>query len=81
VETRPPLLRDDLAALSGVRRCDPEGAGWSLEAESIPRALAELAALAEASGRELTEVRLQKPTLDDVFFELTGHSAAEGDSA
>jgi len=81
VETRPPLGRDDLARLAGVSRCDPEGAGWSLETESISRTLAALAALAEAAGSELTEVRLRKPTLDDLFFELTSHSAAEGDPA
>ncbi len=81
VELRPPLARDSLAALAGVGRCDPEGAGWSLETDSLPGTLAGLAALAAASGTELAEVRLRRPTLDDVFFELTGRSRAEDEPA
>jgi ABC-2 type transport system ATP-binding protein len=65
-------------ALSGVIRAVPAGddRGWRLETSEVNRTITALGALVDARRDELLELQIQRPTLDDVFFELTGRATA-----
>ena len=48
--------------------------GWILDTPAPNRLLAELVRRADQVGAELIDVQLRRPSLEDVFIELTGHS-------
>ncbi|MGH7995287.1 MAG: ABC transporter ATP-binding protein [Opitutaceae bacterium] len=74
VRTEPVLAAEDLKGLPRVLGIEPAPGGWSLETASVNRTVAGLATLAEARRVQLAEVRIRRPTLEDVFFELTAAS-------
>ncbi|HUK16111.1 MAG TPA: ABC transporter ATP-binding protein [Bryobacteraceae bacterium] len=80
VRTAPPLpnaLVDSLPHLLGAvyRDC-----GWVLDTPAPNRLLADLVRRADEAGAELLDVQLRRPSLEDVFIELTGHSWSGGES-
>ncbi len=70
VRTDPPLSRHVIEALAGVNGAAEDG-GWSFETRTPNRLLADLVRTADQAGTELVDVELRRPSLEDVFFELT----------
>ncbi len=66
--------RAALSGLAGVRDTAVEGAVLRLTVERGDQALPGLLRALDAAGIGLTAVGLHRPTLDDVFLTLTGHS-------
>jgi ABC-2 type transport system ATP-binding protein len=54
--------------------------GWILETRSPNRVLADVVRRADEAGAELLDVELRRPSLEDVFIELTGRPWSGGDS-
>jgi ABC-2 type transport system ATP-binding protein len=63
-----------LSGLSGVRGAAVEGAALRLTVERGDQALPGMLRALDAAGIGLTSIGLHRPTLDDVFLTLTGHS-------
>jgi ABC-2 type transport system ATP-binding protein len=79
VRTSPPLtgaLVDSLPHLLGAvyRDC-----AWALDTPAPNRLLADLVRRADEAGAELLDLQLRRPSLEDVFIELTGHSWPGGE--
>ena len=76
--------RAAFAALAAVATSEVQRSGGakrlSARVDTGQRALAEVLRRLEEAGVELLDVGLRRPTLDDVFLELTGHVAEERDN-
>ncbi|MBL0156108.1 MAG: ABC transporter ATP-binding protein [Bryobacterales bacterium] len=85
VRTAPPLARAVIEALPGVLATTHTGDTWTLDAQSPNRLLAELVQRAGEAGAELLAIELRRPSLEDVFLELTGRpwagAAEPGDAS
>jgi ABC-2 type transport system ATP-binding protein len=74
VRTAPPLTSTLVDSLPHVLGAVCGDSGWILDTKDPNRLLAELVRRADAAGAELLDVQLRRPSLEDVFIELTGHS-------
>ena len=74
VRTAPLLTTALVDALPHVLRAVCVDCGWVLDTPAPNRLLAELVRRADEAGAELLDVQLRRPSLEDVFIELTGHS-------
>ena len=72
VRTLPALARGDIERLPGVVRCDFGDSAWRIETSAVNSTVTALAALVESRGAVFQDLQIQRPTLDDVFLELTG---------
>jgi ABC-2 type transport system ATP-binding protein len=76
LRTNPGLERLALEALPGVRRVTPAGGSrdgtWAVETTALNRTITALGPLVESQRANLLDLQIQRPTLDDVFAELTG---------
>ena len=59
----------------------PGGRTWVVPVADGPAALASIVAAASAEGVALHDAGMRRPTLDDVFLQLTGHVAEESDES
>jgi ABC-2 type transport system ATP-binding protein len=75
VRTRPGLSEADIKGLPGVAGCAFDGSAWNIGTTEVSRTVTALAALAGSRGAELLDLRIIRPTLDDVFHELTAAGA------
>jgi len=75
VRTRPALTEADVRNLPGAVNCVFDGSAWLIGTAAASRTVTALAALVESQGAELQDLKIHRPTLDDVFHELTGASA------
>jgi ABC-2 type transport system ATP-binding protein len=75
VRTRPALAEADVLRLPGAVRCVFDASAWRIDSAAVNRTVTALAALIESRGAELLDLQIHRPTLDDVFHELTGASA------
>ncbi|MEJ1973898.1 MAG: ABC transporter ATP-binding protein [Lacunisphaera sp.] len=66
-----------LAALPGVTAHPLHERGSVLHTRDVGRTTAALVQLLAASGNSLRDLQIQQPTLEDVFFELTGRAWSE----
>lgn len=57
------------------------GRTWVVPVDNGPAALAAIVAAASAAGIALHDAGMRRPTLDDVFLQLTGHVAEENDES
>jgi ABC-2 type transport system ATP-binding protein len=73
VRTTPPLSSTFVEALPHVVGSKCTGSVWILDTRTPNRLLAELVRRADEAGAELLDVELRRPSLEDVFVELTGH--------
>ncbi len=71
LRTLPPLPESGVRLLHGAERCEFDGSGWRIETTAVNRTVTALAALVESNGAELQDMEIHRPTLDDVFTELT----------
>ena len=74
LQTDIPLEADRLRSLPGAQHLDWKGDRGSLRTPSVGPTLIELVKLLEAQQAEIVDLQLRKPTLEDVFIELTGTS-------
>ena len=74
VRTAPPLTSTLVDSLPHVLGAVCGDSGWILDTPAPNRLLAELVRRADEAGAELLDVQLRRPSLEDVFIELTGHS-------
>jgi ABC-2 type transport system ATP-binding protein len=72
-----PLGLSALVALPGVETAAPVGDGYRLRTASVSRCIIELVRLLENQQNELLDLQVEKPSLEDVFIELTGSSLRE----
>ena len=80
--TRRPLAAATLAALPGRAGPAPHGDGWLVHTDDVNRTISALVQQLLADGNEMLDLQIHRPTLEDVFLELTGcawsASAPEG---
>lgn len=74
VRTVPPLAGCVVEALPDVVEAVSDERGWVLGTRAPHRLLAELVRRTEEAGADLLEIELRRPSLEDAFMELTGHS-------
>lgn len=72
-----PLLKN-LAGIPWVRQVGVTGDALTLTVEQGDRHIPALIAAAEDAGVEVVAVNLRKPSLEDVFIQVTGRSIREG---
>jgi ABC-2 type transport system ATP-binding protein len=75
VRTLTPLPEAGVRGLPGAERCEFDGSGWRIETAAVNRTVTALAALVESSGAGLQDMEIHRPTLDDIFTELTAPAA------
>jgi ABC-2 type transport system ATP-binding protein len=73
VRTAPPLASTVVDSLPDVAGAVYGDRGWILDTPAPHRLLAELVRRADEAGAELLDVELHRPSLEEVFLELTGH--------
>ncbi len=73
VRTAPPLASAVVHSLPGVAGAVCGDRGWILDTAAPGRLLVDLVRRADEVGSELLDVELRRPSLEDVFIELTGH--------
>ena len=82
VRTAPPLADALVNSLHQVIEAVRNGDAWVLDTRSPNRLLADLARRADEAGAELLDVEFHRPSLEDVFIELTGRPwSGEGEPA
>ena len=59
-------------ALPGMVSCERLGDGWQIVTRDVNRTISSLAQQLGESGNEMLDLRIHRPTLEDVFLELTG---------
>ena len=72
--TRPELTDDVLAPLPGVDRVTHEADETILYTSEVPQTVGALLKLGDELGLEGLDVAVRRPTLEDVFIELTGRA-------
>ncbi len=70
IELAPPVPEDRLRAVPGVLEAKSAGPVWTLRVESAEVVLPRL--LAALSGEGIRSIRVDKPSLETVFLDLTG---------
>jgi ABC-2 type transport system ATP-binding protein len=71
---RPELTDEVLAAVSGVRRVAREAEESVLYTTDVPQTVGALLKLGDELGLEGLDLAVRRPTLEDVFIELTGRA-------
>jgi ABC-2 type transport system ATP-binding protein len=81
LKTAKPLASAQLEALPNSVGCRAGGGGWTVVTSAASRTVVELVRRVEAGGNELLDLQIHRPSLEDVFLELTGRplSAPEED--
>jgi ABC-2 type transport system ATP-binding protein len=73
--------RSAAAVLKKFGKSDPvvssDGRALTVASDDAPAALQKILAAFEASGTQLFDAGMRRPTLDDVFLKLTGHTATD----
>jgi ABC-2 type transport system ATP-binding protein len=72
--SRAELSDSELAGLRDVSRVNHEDDEVVLHTANVPRTIAALLELAESAGAGDLDVAVRRPTLEDVFLELTGRA-------
>jgi ABC-2 type transport system ATP-binding protein len=74
VRTARPLTAEQVQGLSTVEKATSVADGLQLRTRNVSRAVIELVNLLESQGNELLDLQIHRPSLEDVFIELTGSS-------
>ncbi len=72
VATARPLTHAQTADLEGGAGAELRDGRWHLSTQAVPRTILSLVHLAEAERNEILDLQIHRPTLEDVFLELTG---------
>ncbi|HEU5081052.1 MAG TPA: ABC transporter ATP-binding protein [Opitutaceae bacterium] len=81
LQLAPKVDAAQLLALAGVSAAAEESEGMALQTRDVVATLGAIVKLARASGTELRDLRVMRPTLEDVFLELTGRAYPENHDA
>jgi ABC-2 type transport system ATP-binding protein len=73
VATALPLSAQWLAALPAVSDVQQSSTGWRLKTSHLAPAITELMRRLQADNNELLDLHVHRPSLEDVFIELTGN--------
>ncbi len=79
IRTARPLTAAIANEVPGVLRAAPDEHDWVLETNEPNRALAGLLRRLDELGVELLDVEMHRPSLEDVFIELTGRAWSDDD--
>jgi ABC-2 type transport system ATP-binding protein len=74
VRTARPLTAEQVRGLSVVEQAVEGTDGLQLRTRNVSRAVIEAVNLLETQGNELLDLQIHRPSLEDVFIELTGSS-------
>jgi ABC-2 type transport system ATP-binding protein len=74
VRTARPLTVEQVRGLSVVEQAVEGTDGLQLRTRNVSRAVIEAVNLLETQGNELLDLQIHRPSLEDVFIELTGSS-------
>lgn len=77
LRTREPLSATAVTALPGVIECRQDGTAWRLECTYVNQTLSALGQHLAATQNQLIDLRIERPTLEDVFRSLTGTALIE----
>jgi ABC-2 type transport system ATP-binding protein len=72
VKTARPLDLQQVRNLNGVQDVVAEPEAIQVKSRNVSRAVIEVVNLLEAQGNELLDLQIHRPSLEDVFIELTG---------
>jgi len=72
-----PLDRAQVVALPNVTNHTPQPDGWQVSTTDVNQTVSGLARTLEASRNEMLDLQILRPTLEDVFIELTGQAWSE----
>jgi ABC-2 type transport system ATP-binding protein len=72
LRTAIPLTAADVRLLPGVVNWQPKADGWVLATTDVNGTVIELVKMLEAEENTLLELQIHRPSLEDVFVELTG---------
>jgi ABC-2 type transport system ATP-binding protein len=72
VTTTRPLPEERLRTLQGVTTVKTDGTTATIHTTAATRTIVELIRLVESEANEITDLHIRKPSLEDVFIELTG---------
>ena len=72
LRTRRPLAAAALAALPGRTGHRAQGDGWVIHTNDLNRTISALVQQLQADGNEMLDLQIHRPSLEDVFLELTG---------
>ena len=75
--TSKPLATAIIATLPGVMNYAPYQSGWQACTSDVNKTISGLTHLLEATNNEMLDLHILRPTLEDVFIELTGRAWAE----
>ena len=81
VRTARPLDQAAMEALDGVAECRTNGDAWEILTRHINPALVAVAQLIASTNNTLIDLQIRRPTLEDVFVELTGSAWTEKETA
>jgi ABC-2 type transport system ATP-binding protein len=70
-----PLNAAWLSALGGVSNVQDRGDGWRLKTSSVAQTVTELVRKLDAEKNQLLDLHVYRPSLEDVFIDLTGGEA------
>jgi ABC-2 type transport system ATP-binding protein len=69
--TARPLSRASLEGLPGIDALQGDGCSWRFQSADVNRTIVRLMAILEAAQIDVSELHVQKASLEDVFLELT----------
>ena len=74
VRTARPLDRQQISGLGGVHEVEVQAEAMRIKSKNVSRAVIDVVNLLESQGNELLDLQIHRPSLEDVFIELTGSS-------
>ncbi len=76
LETQEPVTAERLGAIPGVTEARPQGKGWVLRTPSAEELMPRL--FATLKTESIRRINVEKPSLETVFLDLTGHRLDQG---
>ena len=70
--TRKPLESREVESLPHISSHAVRGDGWQVQTSDVNRTVSVLVQRLEAHGNEMLDLQIQRPSLEDVFLDLTG---------
>lgn len=68
-----PMDLNRVKSLASVQHANPDGQGWIIGTTNVSQTVVDLVGRLQAENNELQDLQIRRPTLEDVFIELTGH--------
>jgi len=72
VRTAKPLTPDRVRQMTSVIEAEEEDSAWRIGTRDVTRTVIDLVRSLESDSNELLDLQVRRPSLEDVFLELTG---------